>query len=168
MKKVIKYRYLFTNLEKDFGFVDSVKFINRIRKFSPKLLDALYMYQEKGTVPEIEVKGVFLNELIEKEQMSPIGALIMLDWIEKKPEDAFDYMYKYRHSVSLPELNDVQRAILSERVKELREESLIPKPEIEPIIEKDIVFNTVRNHFLTPTIKPVGSSDDNASPIDNP
>ncbi len=168
MNKVIKYRYLFTNLVKDFGFVDSVKFINRIRKFSPKLLDALYMYQEDETIPEIEVKGVSLNELIEKEQMSPIGAFIMLDWIEKKPKDAFDYMYKYRHSDPFPVLNDVQRAILSEHVKELKEESHIPQPEIEPIIEKDIVFNTVGNLFLTPTIKSLGSSDDNASPIDNP
>ena len=168
MKKVIKYRYLFTNLEKYFGIVDSVKFINRIRKFSPKLLDALYMYQEDNTIPEIEVKGVSLKELIEKERMSPIGAFIMLDWIEKKPEDAFDYMYKYRHSAPLPELNDVQRAILSERVKELREECHIPGPEAEPIIENDIEFNTIGNHDSTPTIKPVGSSNDEALSIDNP
>ena len=138
MKRVIKYRVLFTNLEKDFGFMDSIRFINRIRKFSPKLLNSLYNYQESGTVPDIEERGVSFKELVDTERMSPIGAFIMLDWIEKRPADAFDFMYKYRHSAPFPDLNDFQRAILSERIKELREENNIPEPEPEPIIEEDI------------------------------
>ena len=138
MKKVIRYRGLLRVLQKDFGFMDSIRFINRIRRFSPILIDALYEYQQNNTINNISVRDVSINELLENEKMSPIGAFVMLDWIEKKPEDAYNYMYKYRYSIPLPELTDAQKALVSERIKELRESSNLVKQDVESIIESDI------------------------------
>ena len=70
--------------------------------------------------------------------MSPIGAFVMLDWIEKKPEDAYNYMYKYRYSIPLPELTDAQKALVSERIKELTENDNLMEPDVKSIIETDI------------------------------
>lgn len=141
MKKIIKYKNLFLVLEREYGFVATIKFINSIRKFSPMLFDALYEYIQNNQIPFVEARGVTLNELIENEKMSPIMAFITLDWIDKKPKDAYEYMRKYRYSPSMPELSDMQRIMIEERVKVLKTQNNIPDSQQEPIIEKDIERN---------------------------
>ena len=138
MIKIIKYKNLFMVLEHEYGFIAAIKFINRIRKFSPMLFDALYEYIQNYQIPVVEVRGVSLIELIENEMMSPIMAFITLDWIEKKPMDAFDYMQKYRYSAPLQELSNMQRIMLEERLKELKQKNNIIGPAPEPLIETDL------------------------------
>ena len=141
MKKIIKYKNLFMVLEREYGFVATIKIINRIRRFSPTLFDALYEYIQNNQFPFIEARGVSLKELIDNEKMSPIMAFITLDWIDKNPKDAYDYMQKYRYSTSMPELSDMQRIMIEERIKVLKAQNNIPYSQPEPINEKDIERN---------------------------
>ena len=141
MKKIIKYKNLFIILGREYGFVATIKFINRIRKFSPALFDALYEYIQNNQIPFVEARGVYLHDLIENEKMSPIMAFITLDWIDKNPKDAYDYMHKYRYSASMPELSDMQRIMIEERIKVLKSQNNIPNSQQEPINEKDIERN---------------------------
>lgn len=138
MKKTIKYSDLYSRLIKEFGLVESLKLINRVRKFSKKNLEALSVFMETETIPELTDGKTKLSELIDNEGMSPICAFIMIDWMEKKPEDAYQYMAKYRHSAPMPSLSDYQKELLKARLEVLREENNLPIPEEEPQSKADI------------------------------
>lgn len=140
MKKTIKYRDLYSRLIKEFGLTESLKLINRVRKFSKKNLEALSAFMETETIPELTDGKTKLSELIDNEGMSPICAFIMIDWMEKKPEDAYQYMAKYRHSAPMPSLSDYQKELLKARLEVLRDENNLPAAEDEPHSETDIVI----------------------------
>ena len=45
---------------------------------------------------DLEINGVSLSELIEKDDMKPVRAILMLDWIRREPAVALRYMSRER------------------------------------------------------------------------
>lgn len=65
--------------------------VQRIRKLPTDFKTAIEKVLS-GLMPDMEYHGVTLNELIEKENMKPVRALLMLDWIRREPAVAMRFL----------------------------------------------------------------------------
>ena len=76
------------------------KTILRIRRFSSRLKEAFCdFFNSQGKVmpsPDLKFGGVTFQELVEEEGMNALQAFLMLDWFDRDPEDAMEYMSRYR------------------------------------------------------------------------
>lgn len=61
---------------------------NRIRKLSKPVDRAFYKWYTHGTTPDITVDGISFRVLTNDLFMSPMQALLYLDWIAKEPQEA--------------------------------------------------------------------------------
>ena len=94
---VIKYILLFNYLIKKEGLsaIEAYRNIERIRKLPPKLKQAVFDALNSLS-PDIEYEGVSYKELVDEDDMAPIRAILMLDWIRREPIAATKYMAKER------------------------------------------------------------------------
>ncbi len=98
--KIIKYIQLFNYLMSEEGFnpVHAYQTIQKIRQL-PSELKMVVLDVLEGKMPNIEYYEVTLEELIEKDKMKPIRAILMLDWIRREPAVAMRYMGIERYRV---------------------------------------------------------------------
>lgn len=96
--KIIKYIQLFNYLISEEGFKPVYVYhtIQKIRQLPAELKDAVLDTLE-GVMPNVEYHEVTLEELIEKDKMEPIRAILMLDWIRREPAVAMRYMERERY-----------------------------------------------------------------------
>ncbi len=94
---VIKYIQLFRYLMNREGLsaIEAYRSIGRIRKLPTELKQAVYDVLNSLS-PIIEYEGVSYEELVNEDEMSPIRAILMLDWIRREPIAATKYMAKER------------------------------------------------------------------------
>ncbi len=94
---VIKYILLFNYLIKKEGLsaIEAYRNIERIRNLPPKLKQAVFDVLN-SLIPDIEYEGVSYKELVDEDDMAPIRAILMLDWIRREPIAATKYMAKER------------------------------------------------------------------------
>lgn len=94
---VIKYILLFNYLIKKEGLsaIEAYRNIERIRKLPPELKQAVFDVLNSLS-PDIEYEGVSYKELVDEDEMAPIRAILMLDWIRREPMAATKYMAKER------------------------------------------------------------------------
>lgn len=92
--KLIKYIALFTYLMEEEGLnpIHAYREIMRIRQLPNELKSAVLDILEGKSIPDISYHDVTLKELVEEDQMKPIRAILMLDWIRREPAIAFRYM----------------------------------------------------------------------------
>lgn len=95
--KLIKYVQLFKYLIEEEGLnaFSAYQSIQRVRKLPVEFKEAVLMVLE-GKFPHLEYHEVSLEELIEKEHLKPIRAIMMLDWIRREPAVAMRYMESER------------------------------------------------------------------------
>lgn len=91
--KLIKYVQLFKYLieEESLNAFSAYQSIQHVRKLPVEFKEAVLMVLE-GKFPHLEYHEVSLEELIEKEHLKPIRAIMMLDWIRREPAVAMRYM----------------------------------------------------------------------------
>ncbi len=123
---VIRYFTLYKKLRNcNMSPWEAVVAINDIRQMSPALQKELWQWCD-GKTPSITINGVSYNDLVRKvedggEEMNPIRALLMLDWIEKEPVEAMHYLSVHRfHAPKTPNTKE-ELAFLDKRIAELRE-----------------------------------------------
>lgn len=128
--KVIEYIKIFNYLKdvEDLDLINILRTIYKLRKLPKELLLAVDSVIS-GKEPTITINGVSYEELVEKDGMRPIRAILMLDWIRREPDAAFAYMAECtRRAPIMPlnsnELDEVKLAI--ERLKKQVKEQ--PKP----------------------------------------
>lgn len=94
---VIKYILLFNYLIKKEGLsaIEAYRNIERIRKLPPELKQAVFDVLNSLS-PDVEYEGVSYKELVDEDEMAPIRAILMLDWIRREPMAATKYMAKER------------------------------------------------------------------------
>lgn len=134
---VIEYIRIFNYLKdvEKLDMIDVLRTIYRLRKLPKELLLAVESVIS-GKQPEITINGVTYDELVEKDGMKPIRAILMLDWIRREPEAAFDYMAECTRRAPIAPLNseeleEVKKAI--ERLKEQVKEQPKPVNEFEDL-----------------------------------
>lgn len=133
----IKYIHLFNYLKSEEGLnsVSAYRNVQRIRKLPVEFKNAVAQILQ-GQTPELEYQGVTLSELVETEQMKPIRALLMLDWIRREPIVAMRYLETERLRAPM-QISDADK----EKVKEaLRRLKVKEKPAKKPD-ESDIAID---------------------------
>ncbi len=135
--KVIEYVKIFNYLNdvEELDVINILRTIYKLRKLPYELLSAVDSIIS-GKEPTITINGVSYEELVEKDGMRPIRAILMLDWIRREPDAAFAYMAECtRRSPIMPlnseELDEVKLAI--ERLKKQVKEQPKPVNEFEDI-----------------------------------
>lgn len=89
MKYIDLYQYL-RNCEK-LSRVQAIRSIIEIRQFDPIIKDAMSKWTKTGTC-DLIIADVSFNELICTEEMKPIRAFKMLDWLNREPALAHRYL----------------------------------------------------------------------------
>lgn len=91
--KTIKYIQLFNYLVKEetHNPFTACQVISQIRKLPKEFKDAVWQVME-GLMPNLEYHEITLNELIEKDKITTIRAILLLDWIRREPALAVRYM----------------------------------------------------------------------------
>lgn len=173
--KVIEYVRIFNYLKdvEELDLVNILRTIYKLRKLPKELLLAVDSVIS-GKEPTITINGVSYEELVEKDGMRPIRAILMLDWIRREPDAAFAYMAECtRRAPIMPlnseELDEVKLAIerLKKQVKEQPKpvngfediKTDIEIPEQNEINPSDIVEHSITDNELESSNINVPSSE---------
>ena len=128
--KIIKYIQLYTHLIEEEGLnpISAYQSTLRVRKLPVELKDAVLQVLD-GMCPEVEYHEVTLKELIEKDEMKPIRAILMLDWIRREPAIAVRYM-AFERLRAPQQVTGNDKAKLKAALQRLKgEETPQPEPE---------------------------------------
>lgn len=83
------YNYL-SDIEKMSGKA-VLRTILRIRKLPLGLKNAIIDVMD-GLIPNISIHSVTLEELINEDDMTPVRAILFLDWLRREPKEAMKFM----------------------------------------------------------------------------
>lgn len=119
--RIIEYIKLFNYLRdvEELEGMDIIRTIYRLRKVSKELLTGVYLILQ-GKEPEISINGVTYEELVERDGMRPIRAILMLDWVRREPEAAFAYMAEDFRRAPIQPLNDDEKYELERAIEKLK------------------------------------------------
>lgn len=95
--KVIKYIQLFGYLtkEENLSVWQAYLTIQEVRKL-PVDYKAAVLHVLEGKTPDIEAEGVTITDIMEKDHLHPVRAILLLDWIRREPAVAVRYMSRER------------------------------------------------------------------------
>lgn len=147
--KTIKYIKLFEYLRdvEELEGIQIFRTIIRIRKLPKSFLIAVNDIIEKGNC-NLEVEGVSYEDLVEKDGMKPIRAILFLDWLRTEPESALAYMEEKAYMrAPIQPLTEEEQEELNESIKKLKE-LVDVMPETEPEVDKskdDIIIEDVES-----------------------
>lgn len=136
--KIIEYTKLYEHLTQNENLSpwEAIRNISKVRKLAPEILKAIKDWSD-GAVPEISVNGVSYAELTEIEDLKPIQAFLMLDWLKRDPVAAMRFMETERLRSPIQPLSNDEKQIVSEAIKKLKgqgEKVKVEKP-IESVDE---------------------------------
>lgn len=133
--KVVEYTALYNFLlhRNQMQPWEAIRTIFRIRKMSDKLLKALWVIiNDGGQIPDVTVGDTSLAELVNDEGMNDIEALLMLDWLERDPAAATNYMHSERMRKPIKPLNDEEKKIVEIALENLKQQSVNIHDEQKP------------------------------------
>lgn len=135
--KIIEYTKLYEHLTQNENLSpwEAIRNISKIRKLSPEILKAIKDWSY-GAVPEISVNGVSYAELTEVEDLKPIQAFLMLDWLKRDPVVAMRFMETERLRSPIKPLSNEEKQIVGDAIKKLKEQGVKAKEE-KPIESVD-------------------------------
>lgn len=118
---MIKYIRLYNYLTQDEKLSSraALRNILRIRKLPVEYRKAIVDIMD-GLIPCVSCNNITLDELINKDGMSPVRALLFLDWVRKEPANAIKYMAKDTLRDSHPMLSDTGNEALNKDIERLR------------------------------------------------
>lgn len=67
---------------------------NKLSKCSLEIQEAFQDWWDTGVLPELELEGYSIQHLMKEHGMSPIAALLTLDWLKRNPEEAITSLDK--------------------------------------------------------------------------
>lgn len=155
--KVIEYIKIYNYLKEveELDVIDTLRTIYRLRKLPKELLLAVETVVS-GKTPVITINGVSYEELVEKDGMKPIRAILMLDWIRREPEAAFAYMAECTRRAPIMPLNSEELDEVTLAIQRLQKQV---KEQPKPINEFDEIKNDIEI--------PEESSDKTETPNEN-
>lgn len=112
MKYLELYKYLVN--EEELTRVQAIRSINDIRKFDPEIKKALGKWFETRKC-DLVIEGISFNDLVTIEQMKPIRAFKMLDWVKREPFLAIRYLSR---KPFITDMSKVGSAKIAEDIEE--------------------------------------------------
>ena len=113
--------------------ISALRTIFRLRKLPKNLLNAVSQIVD-GKTPKIAVNDISYEELVEKDGMKPIAAVLMLDWLRREPEAALAYMSECTLRSPIKPLTKEQHDELDQAIARLEKEV---KEKVEPVNSYD-------------------------------
>lgn len=101
--------------------ISALRTIFRLRKLPKELLSAVSQIIENKT-PNICINDVSFEDLVEKDGMRPIAAILMLDWLRREPEAALTYLSECTLRSPIMHLTDQQHNELDQAIAQLEKE----------------------------------------------
>lgn len=123
--KIIEYLKLYNYLKNDgLELMHIIRVVSKVRRLPKEYLEAVYLVLEQAD-PDIRIKehGVTYKELVEKNSMKPIRAILMLDWIRREPEVAISYMSETMMRAPIEPLDEKEKEELLASIERLQKES---------------------------------------------
>lgn len=109
--------------------VSALRTIFRLRKLPKKMLLAVSQIIE-GKTPTLVVNDISYEELVEKDGMKPIAAVLMLDWLRREPEAALSYLSECTLRSPIKPLTKEQHDELDQAIAQLEKEV---KEDVKPV-----------------------------------
>lgn len=109
--------------------ISALRTIFRLRKLPKNLLVAVSQIVD-GKTPKVVVNDISYEELVEKDGMKPIAAVLMLDWLRREPEAALAYMSECTLRSPIKPLTKEQHDELDQAIAQLEKEV---KEKVEPV-----------------------------------
>ena len=134
---IIKYMHLLKAVVEETGMHPSAIYdtIVKVRQL-PDELKAVVAAVLDGCTPQVEYHGVTLQDIIDKDKITPLRAVLMLDWIRREPAIAMRYMETERYRAP-QKVTDVDRQMLGSVLEKLHAKGRERGKDID---ESDIVF----------------------------
>ena len=101
--------------------ISALRTIFRLRKLPKNLLIAVSQIVD-GKTPKLVVNDISYEELVEKDGMKPIAAVLMLDWLRREPEAALAYMSECTLRSPIKPLTKEQHDELDQAIARLEKE----------------------------------------------
>lgn len=135
--KIIEYKKLYDYLrnEDSLQSLETLKVIYKIRQL-PKEYRLAILNIIEGNIPTLsDVEGISYSELVEKDGMRPIRAVLMLDWIRREPDDAIRYMAEETFRAPLQPLSEEEFDAVTAAIERLKQD--VPPEDIpqEPVVD---------------------------------
>lgn len=116
---IIKYMLLLKTIVEETGMHPSAVYdtIVKVRQL-PDELKAVVAAVLDGNTPQVEYLGVALQDIIDKDKITPLRAVLILDWIRREPAIAMRYMEIERYHAP-QKVTDVDKQMLSTVLEKL-------------------------------------------------
>ncbi|MCQ2306677.1 MAG: hypothetical protein MJ000_03805 [Bacteroidales bacterium] len=152
MKK-IKYIKLFEYLRdtEELEGMQIFRTIFKVRNLPNEFLAEVEKIIE-GKECSLEIDGISYGELVEKDGMKPIRAILFLDWLRTEPEAALAYMEEKAYMrAPIQPLSEDEKEELAEAIERLKKQVKVqPQPELEVDMSKnDIVIEELKEKCHT-------------------
>ncbi len=134
---IIKYMHLLKAVVEETGLHPTAVYdaIIKIRQLPDELKAVVYEILN-GNIPNVEYHSVALQDIIEKDKIAPLRAVLMLDWIRREPAIAMRYMEIERYHAP-QKVTEADKQMLNTVLEKLHAKG---KDEGKEIDESDLVF----------------------------
>ena len=96
--------------------------VRRLRMADSDLKEAFILFFNEGIEPDITVRDISYHDLTTVFEMSPLTAILFLDWLRKEPDIAFDTL-RMRSPMDLEGFETVIKEQITPAVPEQEEDS---------------------------------------------
>ena len=96
--------------------------VRRLRMTDSDLKEAFILFFNEGIEPDITVHDISYHDLTTVFEMSPLTAILFLDWLRKEPDIAFDTL-RMRSPMDLEGFETVIKEQITPAVPEKEEDS---------------------------------------------
>ena len=125
------YNYL-TEID-NYERISALRTIFRLRKLPKNFLIAVSQIVDCKT-PKLVVNDISYEDLVEKDGMKPMAAVLMLDWLRREPEAALSYMSECTLRSPIKPLTKEQHDELDQAIAQLEKEV---KEDVKPVNSYD-------------------------------
>ena len=121
--KVKEYYSLYEYLRsQNYNYSEAIFMIKKLRNLDEEVFAMFKLWFVEKQTPNLTINDVSFSDLIKKEEMSPVEAFLMMDWIKKEPVEAMKYMAFHRHRGDIQPITEEEARLLRKAASELETE----------------------------------------------
>lgn len=121
--KVKEYYSLYEYLRsQNYNYSEAIFMIKKLRNLDAEVFAMFKLWLVEKQTPDFTINDVSFSDLIKKEEMSPVEAFLMIDWIKKEPVEAMKYMAFHRYRIDIQPITEEEACLLRKAANELETE----------------------------------------------